>query len=161
MHTISKYMPGMRTFKTALSVFLCITIWRIWNTEIPFFACIAAVITTQNSIESTKRVGLNRFLGTLIGACVGALIVWFLPSNTFILTLGIIVVIHLTTLVKKGGSAAIACIVYLTIMINIGAESINTYILLRVVETTLGILVATIINVQIRPPEESDTESTL
>jgi uncharacterized membrane protein YgaE (UPF0421/DUF939 family) len=62
--------------------------------------------------------------------------------------------------VKKGGSAAIACIVYLTIMINIGAESINTYILLRVVETTLGILVATIINIQIRPPEEEDIEST-
>ncbi|MDF1617142.1 FUSC family protein [Petrocella sp. FN5] len=156
MHIIREYMPGMRTFKTALSVFLCIIIWRIWNTELPFFACIAAVITTQNSIESTKRVGLNRFLGTLIGACVGALIVWFLPNNTLILTLGIIVVIHLTTLVKKGGSAAIACIVYLTIMINIGVESINTYILLRVVETTLGILVATIINTSIRPPDEAD-----
>ena len=157
MHTIREYLPGMRTFKTALSVFLCITIWRIWNTDFPFFACIAAVITTQNSLESTKRVGINRFLGTLIGACVGALIVWFFPSNTITLTLGIIVVIHLTTLAKKGGSAAIASIVYLTIMINIGAESINTYILLRVVETTLGILVATIINTRIRPPEETDT----
>jgi len=148
-------LPGMRTLKTALAVFICIGIWRIWNDSMPFFAGIAAVITMQNSIENSVKVGIDRFIGTLVGAFVGGLLVWTLPINSITISLGIILVIHLTTIIKKGGSAAIASIVFLAITINIGDKSINNYIFMRVVETTLGIGIAVLINTLIKPPKKS------
>lgn len=155
MTQLTQLLPGMRTLKTALAVFICIGIWRIWNDAMPFFACIAAVITMQNSIESSVMIGLDRFIGTLVGAFIGGLLIWTLPINLFTLSLGIVIVIHLTTVIKKGGSAAIASIVFLAITINVGDKSINNYILLRVIETTLGIGVAVLINTIIKPPKKS------
>jgi len=148
-------LPGMRTLKTALAVLICIVIWRIWNDSMPFFASIAAVITMQNSIENSVKVGIDRFIGTLVGAFVGGLLVWTLPINSITLSLGIILVIHVTTVIKKGGSAAIASIVFLAITINIGDKSINNYILMRVIETTLGIGIAVLVNTLIKPPKKN------
>lgn len=67
-------LPGMRTLKTALAVLICIGIWRIWNDSMPFFASIAAVITMQNSIENSVKVGIDRVIETTLGIGIAVLV---------------------------------------------------------------------------------------
>ena len=154
MRQLIQYLPGLRTLKTALAVLICIGIWSIWNDAMPFFASVAAVITMQNSIESSVKAGFQRFIGTLVGAFVAGLLVWIVPINLITIGIGIILVIHLTAMMKENNSAAIASIVFLAVIINVDTQSINSYIVLRVIETSLGIATAVIINLLIKPPKE-------
>lgn len=155
MFFIKKYLPGMRTNKTAIAVFFCIVLWGIWNDTMPFFACIAAVITMQNSVEDSIKVGIDRLIGTLIGAFFGAALLWLFPVNAFSIALGIITVLYTTNKMKKTGSSAIGCIVFLAVSINAGVDHVNTYVLYRVLETSLGIVIAVCVNLLIHPPKES------
>lgn len=151
--------PGMRNIKTSLSVLICIVIWGFFSDDPPFFACIAAVITMQNSLGSSIKVGVDRVIGTLIGALIGGLTAYVLPGQKALASLGIIIVIHITHMINKSGATAIACIVFLAILLNIENESIESYILFRVIETFLGIIVAVIINMLIFPPNKRKDKS--
>jgi uncharacterized membrane protein YgaE (UPF0421/DUF939 family) len=142
----------MRNIKTALTVFLCILISNMLNLN-AFYASIGAVIAMQNTIENTFKTGLNRTVGTLIGATIG-LLLSYLPlfHHIFMMSLGIVLVIYLTTLLKQKDAVTIACIVYLSIMLNLHQQTPLHYSLLRVFETTLGIILAVIINTYVCPP---------
>lgn len=156
MFSLKKILPGMRTNKTAFAVFLCIIFWGFWNDSPPFFACIAAVITMQNSVENSIKVGIDRLIGTLIGALFGAILLWFIPVNSMTISFGIIVVLYLTNKLKKTGSSAIGCIVFLAVTINAGIDQINSYVVFRVLETSLGIVIAVCVNLLIHPPKNSE-----
>ena len=158
MIQIINFLPGLRTYKTALSLLICMLIWNIIFDEIPFYACIAAVITMQNSLLTTIENGANRILGTLIGAAAGAAVLFLLPVNLWIITLCSIIVIHLTSLLKKPGATSIACVVFFSIVINIGQSDAVDYIIMRILETSLGIVVAMSINYLIKPPPKEDTQ---
>lgn len=149
---------GMRNIKTALSVVLCIIILRLFKVESPFFACIAAIITMQNKINISFKTGLNRMIGTIIGACFGILFTLLSPQNIFLIGFGIIMVIYITNILNKKDSASIACIVFLAIMLNITGSPVQ-YSLLRVFETFVGIIVAVGINYLVFPPEKQGGEA--
>lgn len=146
--------PGMRNIKTAISVFVCIAILKLFTNSSPFYACIASIITMQSTVESSIETGFNRMTGTIIGALVGV-IFSYIPFNHMVITgAGIVIVIYLTTMLKKKESVSIACIVYLAIMVNIKETTPLIYSSLRVLETFLGITVAVIINSLIKPPNK-------
>ncbi|MDR1069199.1 MAG: aromatic acid exporter family protein, partial [Gracilibacteraceae bacterium] len=69
---------GLRSVKTALSVFLCIPVLRLLGLDQPFFACIAAVVATQTTVRQSFAIGLERMVGTLAGA------VWALIFTTLV-----------------------------------------------------------------------------
>ncbi len=48
---------GMRNIKTALAVTLSILISEFFKLDSPFYAAIAAVISMQNSVTGSYRVG--------------------------------------------------------------------------------------------------------
>ena len=60
---------GLRTFKSGLAVFLCLLL--IPNE--PFFACLTAVICLGDTVTNSVRTGINRGVGTIIGAFSGLL----------------------------------------------------------------------------------------
>lgn len=74
---------GMRNIKTALSVFLCVVIFQIFNMGSPFYAAIAAIISMQSSVIDTFKTGKNRVLGTFLGAFTGLVFALLGPSNPF------------------------------------------------------------------------------
>ncbi len=155
---LTKHLPGLRTYKTAISVLICMAIWQVIFDELPFFASIAAVITMQNSLTTTIENGINRILGTLIGAAAAAAVIYLLPVNLWSISLGSILVIHLTSMLKKPGATAIACVVFFAITISVGQSDALKYIIMRIVETSLGIIVAMSINYLIKPPPKEETE---
>lgn len=159
MHNFFNFhKPGMRNVKTAISVFICIAILRLFPDNSPFYACIASVITMQNTMENSIKVGISRMIGTLIGATVGVILSTVYPNNIMLTALGIVVVIYIANFLKRNGSTAIACIVYLAIMVNIKYTTPFYYSLMRVMETFLGITVAVIVNIVVFPPKRQNKQ---
>lgn len=149
---------GFRNIKTAIAVLICMAVLRTFKDYSPFYACIAAVITMQNSMDNTIKAGLNRMVGTLIGAFVGGILTSIYAKSLIITSLGIVIVIYLTNLLKRSGSTSIACIVYLAIMVNIKDTTPLQYTILRVLETFLGIIVAVCVNLFIAHPDKGKQE---
>lgn len=148
------HKPGMRSIKTAISVLLCIVTLKLFNNNSPFYACIATVITMQNSMEGSIKAGVGRMIGTIIGATIAIIFLSLFPQNIMVTFLGIILVIYTANFLKVSSSTSIACIVYLAIMVNIKDTTPLNYSIMRVFETFLGIIMAMLVNKVIYPPQK-------
>jgi len=143
---------GMRNFKTAIAVFLCVVISNCLKVEYPFYVAIAAVVAMQNSVTGSIKTGGHRMLGTFVGALAGMLCALVIPGNPFMSALGIIVVIYLCNRLKWNESIAIASIVFCAIMLNVKENNAVTYSVNRLLDTFIGITIAIIVNLFIFPP---------
>lgn len=143
---------GMRNIKTALAVTLSILISESFKLDSPFYAAIAAVISMQNSVAGSYRVGKNRMLGTVTGALIGLTFSSISPNNPFLCGLGIVIIIYICNLLKWDKSISIACIVFIGIMINLTNKTPLYYSIHRTLDTFIGIIVAVLINMFIKPP---------
>ena len=147
---------GMRNIKTAISVLLCIIILRSFHNTVPFYACIAAVITMQSTVHDSFTTGKNRMIGTIIGAIFGLIFALISPNNVFLTSIGIIFVIYFSNLFNRNNSISIACVVFLAIMTNLKQGAPLIYSFNRVVETFIGIFVSVLVNYLIYPPKYLD-----
>lgn len=152
---------GMRNIKTTLSVFLCLLIFEIINRENSIFACIAAVICLQNTIDDSMKTGRARVIGTIIGGVVGAMVLFIVNTFfdnrilIFIIPIGIMILIKICVSINMRQSVVICCVVYLSIMITKNHD--NGYLLYtinRVVDTSIGILIALLVNKYVGIPEK-------
>ena len=114
---------GLRTIKTAVSVFLCLLLFP----NEPFFACLTAVICVQDTVASSVKMAINRGLGTIVGAIIGLLFLIICRYFKFnihsialskiliyiAISIGIIVVIYSCNLLKKPGAINVSCIAFL------------------------------------------------
>lgn len=145
---------GMRNFKTAIAVCLCIVVMRIIKTsDSPMQACIAAIISMQSSVFESFKTGKNRMIGTFIGALMGFLLSLIYPGNLFLITVGIIILIHICYILDYNKSTVIACIVFISIMINVENTTPIIYSTHRLIETFIGIIIAVLVNYFISPPK--------
>jgi len=169
---------GLRNIKTALAVLICLIGFRfVDSNRSPVYACIAAIISMQNTMENSISIGLSRFLGTVIGSTIGILFILtkYLYYNMwlhfFFIAIGIIIVIYLNVFIKRRDSVAISCVVFLIIMINsenFGEQTAHAsliYAVDRTVDTVIGVIVALLVNIAVRrrkyvakeiAPESSD-----
>ena len=151
---------GMRNIKTAISVFLCLVLFESVNRDNSFYACIAAIICMQQTVENTFSKGISRIIGTVIGGFLG--VVLLIIGNAYIsdgaymilMPIGIIILIEICVLLKKNDAASISCIVFLSIMINhriIG--DYMSYTVNRVIDTSVGIVIAVLVNRYLKKPD--------
>ncbi|WP_129596816.1 FUSC family protein [Anaerophilus nitritogenes] len=137
---------GLRNIKTAISVYVCISIFQILGRPYPFYACIAAVICTKSSIHNSFIIGENRMIGTILGGGIGLCFSMITDSTPLICGLGIVLVIYLCNICKQNDSVGIACIVFLAIMTNLKGVPSQVYAINRIIDTLIGIIVAIAIN---------------
>ncbi|WP_010293206.1 FUSC family protein [Clostridium senegalense] len=142
---------GMRNIKTAVSVFICIVISRIFKFSSPFYACIAAVICMQSTVETSFEVGKNRLIGTTFGAVLGVAFSYIMPNSVILTAVGISLLIYLCDVINKNKSTTISCIVFVAIMTNLKDKSPFEYGVNRFLETALGIIIAVLVNKYICP----------
>lgn len=147
---------GMRNFKTALAVSLCIIIFQVFNIGSPFYAAIAAIISMQSSVVDSFKTGKNRILGTFLGALVGLIFALIGPSNPLLIGIGIIIIISISNWLKWNKSITIAGVVFIAIMVNLNGKSPWVYSLNRITDTIIGIVLAVLINYFISPPIKVD-----
>lgn len=142
---------GMRSVKTALAVILSIVISKALHSEYPFFAAIAAVISMESTVTSSFNTGRNRIMGTLVGAGTGLLFALIRPDDALLCGLGVIVIIFVSNMMQWKHSIAIATIVFLSVMLNLGGDSPWIYGVNRIEDTLLGISVALAVNYLVFP----------
>lgn len=149
---------GARNVKTGLAAFICIILFSIFSKDSAFFACIAAMMCMQDTVENSFKMGKNRMIGTLIGGAVG-LFITFISSKVgnanwayAILTfLGTIITIYLCVLSKAKGAVNSACIVLFAITTNLRGVGTYQYAINRTIDTFVGVVIGILVNRYILP----------
>jgi|GEM_PF-1233560 len=142
---------GMRTIKTGLAVSLSVFLAESFGLNSPLFVGIGAISTMQSSVSESFSMGKNRILGTIIGAFVAVIMSYVLPSNIFILGIGIVLVIHMLNLLGWKKSINLSVIVFVAVFLN-HDEAMIPYAIHRVFDTFVGIMVGVLINYFIAAP---------
>lgn len=141
---------GMRNVKTALAAAFCAFIYYFFDRS-PAFACIGAIFGMGSDMEDSRKNGGNRLFGTLIGGLLGMVLfrlylfieptgkytLWLVPL-TFIGTVILIVLCQMFWVggVQPGG--VVLCI----LLFNTPVATYISYALNRILDTTIGVLVA-------------------
>lgn len=149
---------GMRNIKTAISVVLCIFVLQLLEMD-PFFACIAAVVTMQTTVDVSFRAGMERMVGTLVGAGMGIVVAVYAPDNIYLIGLGIIIIIYVSNLIHQQNAASLACIVFLAIMLTLTYENPLQHAYKRIIETFIGIVIAVLVNSVFFPLKEPQPQA--
>ena len=151
---------GHRILKSSFSVLLCVIVYLIRGREgIPFYSMLAALWCIRPYIGSSLEMALQRTLGTFVGAGFGLLVLLIklscLPQNHFgneliydvLVALAIIPIIWLTVLLHHQNASYFSCVVFLSIVVNhIGDENPYIFVLNRVLDTMIGIVIGIGIN---------------
>lgn len=151
-----EYRLGLRAVKTAVAVFICMVLSRLLNRPGDFFASIAAIICMQQTYDETFKTGLQRFVGTAIGGLTGYVILEVMDqipfysegANIFVIPICLLLVIYICNFINYKKSVVIGSIVLISVlsMYKSGVDSALMYVINRVLDTTMGIIVAMIIN---------------
>ena len=164
---------GMRNVKTAVAVGICFLIflpfWSSGGGEAamvgPFYACIAAIICMQGSVEQSVRQGVSRLIGTAIGGAAGLLVLLVddlleIPLLTGVLLAGgVILVIWLCNAIHRPAASSIGAIVLCVFLINHSGDDRYLYALVRRGETAVGILGAGAVN-RLLPDHREEVKNT-
>ncbi|WP_192929621.1 FUSC family protein [Alkaliphilus serpentinus] len=142
---------GLRTIKTGIAVGITMMVSRLLGIDEPFFAMVAALIAIQPTVSDSWQAGINRMLGTFIGAIVGVIFIVITPKNFLMASLGLIILIHIMNRLKWNESINIASVVFIAVFLNY-RDGYTSYALNRLFDTFIGISIALIVNYLIYPP---------
>lgn len=160
---------GMRNFKTAISVFICILVLESTGVVKPFFACITAILVMESDMHKSFVTGAHRLVGTIFGSIIGSLsaIIFyeFLPMDVLliraiVIPLGVMLIIYILTTLKLKEPILMSCVVFLAIMITMDSEApLLSYALERIVSTVFGAVVALLVNRFVCPYDMKKADS--
>lgn len=153
---------GLRTFKTALAIFLCLLI----SPSEPFFACMTVVFCIQSTVNDSIQAALTRSLGTILGGMIGLIFLclcryvktldlpfYLVKLMTYLLISGgIILTIHCFNLLKRPAWINIGCIVFLAVTTSNADKAPLFYTINRIAETLFGMFIGLLVNRFITPP---------
>lgn len=147
---------GMRIVKTVIAVFVCGVLASVRN-QSGFYSMIAAVVCVQNTAGKTIESSINRMTGTLIGGVAGVLVVYGMDllgvlhielARYAVSALVLIPIIELCLAIRKPGSAAMACIVFLCVTVNHSVgDTPAIYSIQRLFETLVGVVLACAVDI--------------
>ncbi|MEG2787005.1 MAG: aromatic acid exporter family protein [Romboutsia sp.] len=145
---------GMRTVKTGIAVMMCILLGQFLVQKL-FYCAIACVISVQDTVKGSMKVGLNRVKGTIIGGIIGFLFALIQPGEPILCGLGVMLTIY-TCNVLKINSVVVACVTFLAIHLGVGTYNPAYYSFHRVIDTSVGVVIGVVINYLIARPNYLD-----
>ncbi len=151
---------GLRSIKTMVAVFLCLLIGYFRQSD-PLHSIIAAIVCMKGSARLGYTAGIDRTIGTMIGGLYGYFAIIF--SNRIginlsgivyyiIISLMIIPVIYSTIYINTPDSVSIATIVFFIVTVSMsdaGDVEPLLYVINRLINTLIGIVVSVAVNTSI------------
>ncbi len=149
-----KHLPfGFRTFKTALAVALAVLLARQFTDDVDavFYAGMGAMIAMDITLDKSLRQGLTQFLSVTFGTLMGYLALSLFPAvPAWFYGLGILLLILLCNGLKFPYTITLSGIVFLSAC-SYPTESLWGDAIERIACTGVGLLLALLINVTLRP----------
>jgi len=173
--SFNRYRIGLRTVKTSLAVMVSLLIPHLFGVDTMegFYAGIAAVVVMRETAQESVQIGMGRFIGTLIGGALGLVVVRLqslIPCYSdglyiLIVPLGVMLAIYGVVILRRDNAVIIGAVVFMGIALDPGLmpEDGLAYVVSRIIFTTLGVVVATLINQYVFPYQKNEekTEDTL
>ena len=94
--------------RAAVSAGLAVGIAQFLELRYPIYALIAAVIVIDLSPVKTRQLALQRLIGTLLGATVGAALSYVLPAGPLAIMISILAAMLLTYVARVPAAAKLA-----------------------------------------------------
>ena len=156
-----EFQFGYRSIKTVLACAITLAVSYLLQRGTGFYAANAAIVCMQPTRRKTISVGLDRLLGTAIGGFFGFLILWIskdLPDYhtkmyLILIPLFLTVVIGFCALIRQYDAIVMSSLVFLSIAttMDMGVANIYEYVFGRMLDTSIGIIVAMLINRYVFP----------
>lgn len=143
----SSTMRALRTPALQLSIRAAVAAgfayWlsTLFSSDYALYALVAAVIVTDLSPVSTRRLAWQRMAGTLVGAGVGAAMTYAVAAGPIAIGAGILVAMLLSCLLRLEAAAKVSGYVAGIVMLA-HADDPWVYAVLRAWDTVLGIVAA-------------------
>ncbi len=155
MKTKTKFhLFGLRVIKTALAVTLSVMLVRQFVTDSlsVFYAAFGALIAMDTTFSKSLMQGLTQLVGVLAGTVFGYVSVLLFPGATpaWLAGLGVLLLIVLCISMKLPFTASLSCIIFLSACLT-PTDDILRDSLFRLRDTSVGVGIALLVNVTIRP----------
>jgi uncharacterized membrane protein YgaE (UPF0421/DUF939 family) len=134
--------------RASLAATFAVVIARRVDLEFPLYALIAAIIVTDLSPTRTRQLSLQRLVGTVIGAAVGAVVSVASPAThggPLTIAIGVLVAMLLSHVFRMTAAAKLAGYVCGIVLLNYNDHPWR-YASYRFVETLVGITTAVIVS---------------
>jgi uncharacterized membrane protein YgaE (UPF0421/DUF939 family) len=144
--TFSTILPAFGLFiRASLAAGLSVAIAQLFQLKFPLYALIAAVIVTDLSPSQTRKLGLRRLGGTVLGAALGAVLSPLLSPTPWAIGLGIMAAMFLSHLLHLQDAAKLTGYLCGIVLLD-HSDHPWSYALHRLIETVLGIGVAILVS---------------
>ena len=148
----------VRSVRTAIAAVVSALVARLFRLPEAYWAPITTLVITQSSLGAALAVSWQRFVGTVLGAIVGALVASYVGANLLVFGIGIFVLGLLSFLARSDRSAYRFAGVTLAIVMLVPRTGPAWKIALhRFAEVSIGIAVALIFTVLW--PESKDKQA--
>lgn len=148
--------PGGRIYKTIFIVFICLVLSRVVFDFSGFYMIVAAIMTLKRDVNLSVKYGLNRIFGTFLGGifgyiCLETMVSFSLDKNDFLFILMNVIAIFVLLIFSKAmkfdeTEVSIACLVFFSITLLRSSGNIVSYVVARMLETILGVIIAVAVN---------------
>ncbi|SIS38109.1 FUSC family protein [Salimicrobium flavidum] len=146
---------GGRTIKTGISVFLTALICSIFNLPV-IFAVITAVVTIEHTAVASIRKAAVRFPASAIGALIAVLMYSMFGKGALTFGLAAMLTIGICHKLKLDEGILVATITAIAMIPDFGGSEIVSFIT-RLGTTSIGIVVSTLVNFFLLPPNYTPT----
>ncbi|SHK07895.1 FUSC family protein [Hespellia stercorisuis] len=147
---------GRRIWKTVIAVYVCFFIDTVRGAGVPFYAAIAAILCMQRNKHESLQTAKNREIATILGGFCGLLFLIFeqyvyhfsvILIRYAVLSVLLIPIIQISLWLHQEKGTFLMCVVFLCVTVT-HAGDINpvSFAGNRIIDTTIGIVVALIVN---------------
>jgi uncharacterized membrane protein YccC len=144
--TWTSKMDVTHSLRTAVAAILSLLAAKLLRTEQYYWAPVTTLVITQSSLGAALSISTQRFIGTVLGAALAAIVATYFGSNMLVFSLAVFALGLLCSVLGSGRSAYRFAGVALTIVLLIPrtqpAWRIAFY---RSAEVSVGIVVALIL----------------
>jgi uncharacterized membrane protein YgaE (UPF0421/DUF939 family) len=135
-----------QALKTGVAAVLAVYLTRLFKLPQGYWGAISAIVVMQSEVGATFSASRDRFLGTAVGAFLGAVFVTLGGVGVLWFGVATIATVLVCQLLGLDQSYRLACVTVAIVMLINGVGSPWRFALHRFLEVSVGILVALIVS---------------
>lgn len=151
---MKRILGGSRIIKTGVAILLTAWICELVGWP-PVFAVITAIVTIEPTVSASIKKGIVRFPASAIGSAYAVIFISLFGNSPITYTLAAVLTIATCYKLKLHAGLLVATLTSVA-MIEVIHGDLFTSFLIRLGTTTIGLVVSTVVNMFVLPPDYRD-----